>query len=84
MDAHTFLHTYRLPLTIEEVEQGTYLATSPALQGLLVQANSIEELLTLVPGVAKALLQAMQEKGISPRIDRQELSFPISVEVLIV
>jgi predicted RNase H-like HicB family nuclease len=80
----TPVSTYRLPLTIEQVEDGTYMATSPALTGLLVQADSVEEVLTLVPGVAKALLDAMQEKGVAPDLNPEELRFPIKIEVLVV
>jgi predicted RNase H-like HicB family nuclease len=56
---------FRLPLVIEQVEDGTYLATSPALEGFLVQADTIEEVISLAPGVAKALLEAMREKSLS-------------------
>lgn len=55
---------FRLPLIIEQVEDGTFLATSTALEGFLVQAETIEEVVSISPGVAKALLEAMQEKGI--------------------
>ncbi len=51
----------RLPLVIEQVEDGTYMATSPVLDGFLVQADTIEEIMTLAPGIAKALLDAMRE-----------------------
>ena len=50
----------RLPLVIEQVEDGSYLATSPALDGFLVQADTIEEIMTLAPGVAKALLESVR------------------------
>jgi predicted RNase H-like HicB family nuclease len=39
-----------LPLLIEQVEDGAYLATSPALSGFLVQADTIEEVVALAPG----------------------------------
>ena len=54
---------YRLPLVIEPLEEGGYLATSPAFPGLLVQADTVEEALALAPGVARALIEAMREKG---------------------
>jgi len=31
--------------------------------------NPLEDVLTLVPGVAKALLEAMQEKGVAPELN---------------
>ncbi|MBU0511737.1 MAG: DUF1902 domain-containing protein [Chloroflexi bacterium] len=55
--------SYRLPLTIEQMEDGTYMATSSVLQGLLVQADTVDDVIALAPGVAKALIAAMREKG---------------------
>jgi predicted RNase H-like HicB family nuclease len=54
---------YRLPLVIEPVEDA-YQATSPALPGLLVLADTPAEVITLAPGVAQALLEAMQDLGL--------------------
>jgi predicted RNase H-like HicB family nuclease len=81
---HAYLSSYRLPLVIEQVEDGTFLATSPALEGFLLQADTIEELIALAPGVAKALVEAMQEKGVYPALEAEELHFPVNVEVLVV
>lgn len=58
---------YQLPLEVEPLEEGGYLATSPVLPGFLVQAETLEEVFTLAPGVAEALLTAMGEKGV-PRV----------------
>jgi antitoxin HicB len=57
------MSNYRLPVVIEPLEEGGYLATSPALPGLLVQADTMEEALALAPGVARALIEAMQENS---------------------
>jgi hypothetical protein len=56
---------HRLPIVIERVNE-SYQATSPALEGFLVLADSIEEVLSLAPGVARALLEARQDKGATP------------------
>jgi predicted RNase H-like HicB family nuclease len=56
---------HRLPITIERVNE-SYQATSPALEGFLVLADSLEEVLSLAPGVARDLLEAMQDKGATP------------------
>ena len=56
------MSNYRLPLVIEPLEEGGYLATSAVLPGLLVQEDTVEEALALAPGVARALIEAMQEK----------------------
>jgi predicted RNase H-like HicB family nuclease len=58
---------YRLPIVVEKVN-GSYQATSPALDGFLVLADTLDEVLALAPGVARALLEAMQEKGVTPLI----------------
>ena len=57
------MSSYRLSVVIELLEGG-YLATSPVLPGLLVQADTVEEALALAPGVARALIEAMREKGV--------------------
>ena len=74
---------FRLPIVIEQVEDSTYLATSPALEGFLVQAETIEEIMLLAPGVAKALLDAMREKGVPVALETEELHFPVKIDVLI-
>lgn len=54
----------RLPLEIQRLEEGAYLATSSVLPGFLVQGDTVEEVLELAPGVARSLLEAMREKGV--------------------
>jgi len=67
------MSTYRLPLIIKPLEEGGYLGTSPALPGLLVQADTVEEVLALAPGVARALIEAMKEKGVPLRLSPYRL-----------
>ena len=55
---------YILPIKVQHLDEGVYLATSPALPGFLVQADTVEEVVSLAPGVAQTLLEAMQEKGV--------------------
>lgn len=73
---------YRLPIVIERVN-GSYQATSPALDGFLVLADSLDEVLALAPGVARALLEAMQAKGVTPPLAIEEVHFPTEIEVLV-
>ena len=61
-----------LPIVIERVDEA-YQATSPALEGFLVLAAAPEEVLALAPGVARALLEAMQVKDVMPPIPLTEL-----------
>jgi len=76
--------SYRLPLTIARVEDGSYLGTSPALDRLLVQADTPQEVIALAPGIAKALIEAMLEKGIKPSLAVEKLRFPFDTQVLVI
>lgn len=83
MAEQTLFSPFRLPLLIKQVEDGTYLATSPALDGFLVQADTVEEILSLAPGIAKALIDAMRAKGITPDLEVEALHFPVKIDVLV-
>jgi len=74
--------SYRLPVVIERVN-GSYQATSPALDGFLVLADTLDEVLALVPGLARALLEVMQAKGVKAPVSIEEVSFPIRIDVLV-
>ena len=84
MDTHASVEIagYRLPVVIERVN-GSYQATSPALAGFLVLADTLDEVLALAPGVARALLEAMQAKGVKPPLPVEEMHFPAQIEVLV-
>ena len=78
------MSNYRLPVVIEPLEEGGYLATSSVLPGLLVQADTVEEALALAPGVARALIEAMKEKGVSLPAGLQAVEAPpFRAEVLV-
>jgi len=74
---------YILPIEIHPIEEGGYLATSPVLPGFLVQAETVEKVLQLAPGVAQALIEAMQEKGVPLPQAMQAAEPPFHVEVLV-
>jgi hypothetical protein len=57
--------SYRLPVVTERVN-GSYQAMSPAVDGFLVWTDALDEVLALAPGLARALLVAMQDKGVKP------------------
>ena len=65
---HAYLNSYRLPLEIEQMEDGTFMATSPALEGFLVLADTVEEVISLAPSIAKSLIDAMHDHGIAPTL----------------
>jgi hypothetical protein len=64
-EATILIAGYRLPVVIERVN-GSYQATSPALDGFLVLADSLEEVLALAPGVARALQLPTQIEVLVP------------------
>ena len=76
------LSGYRLPLVVERVDD-SFQATSPALDGFLVLADSLEEVLSLAPGIARALLEAMRDKGVPPPVPLERVQFPTQLEVLV-
>lgn len=49
---------YLVNLHIEKLPEGFYLATSEDIQGLVVQAQTLAETLTIASDVAKQLLQS--------------------------
>ena len=50
-------------LHIERLPEGDYLATSNDVQGLVVEAPTIQELLAMVPQVVEMLEQIRRENG---------------------
>jgi len=55
--------TYSVTLEIEHLPEGPYLGTSPDLPGLIVQADTPEEVIRLAPDIARDLIEVMQETG---------------------
>ena len=74
---------YVLPLEIQALEEGGYLAISPALPGFLVQAETVEEVLRLAPDVAQSLIEAMREKGVPLPQALQSVEPPFHAELLV-
>ena len=55
---------YILPVEIQYLEEGVYLATKPALAGFLVEPDTPKEAMKLAPGVAQALIEATPENAV--------------------
>lgn len=53
--------TYNITLDIEHLPEGPYLGTSPDLPGLIVQAETPEEVIRLAPDIARDLIEVMRE-----------------------
>ena len=54
---------YLLPIEIEELEEGGYLATSDVLQGLVAQGRTIAETMEIAQDVARKLIESCVEHG---------------------
>jgi predicted RNase H-like HicB family nuclease len=54
---------YLLPIKIEELEEGGYLATSDMLQGLVAQGRTIAETMEIAQDVARKLIESCIEHG---------------------
>lgn len=60
------MNLYDLRIVVERIDDGgdyPYIATSPDLPGLLVAGASAEEVLTLAPEVAAALIASIKASG---------------------
>ena len=54
---------YQITLVIEHLPEGPYLGTSPELPGLIVQADTSEEVIELAPEIASDLIAIMKKTG---------------------
>lgn len=55
-----------IPLRIEPLEEGGYLATSPVVEDLLAQGRSIAETVEIAQDVARKLIESYIEHGDPP------------------
>lgn len=81
---------YLIPVTIEPLEEGGYLATSSVLQGLIAQGRTISETLEIAEDVARKIVESCIEHGdplpekLVPAGDKQiklEVQIPVPVEL---
>lgn len=52
---------YVLPIEIEPLEEGGYLATSPVLQGFLAQGRTLSETMEIAQDVAHKIIESYIE-----------------------
>lgn len=60
------MELYDLQITIEELDDGSdyrYMAASPDLPNLIVVGDTVEEVLSLAPQVAAALIASIKAAG---------------------
>jgi len=81
--AMAIMAKYILPVEIQPLEEGGYLAKSPALPGFLVQADTIEQVISLSPGVAQALIESMRENGVPLPQTLQAVEPPFHTNLLV-
>lgn len=64
-----------IPISIEPLEEGGYLATSSVLQGLIAQGRTIAETLEIAEDVARKIVESCIEHGDPiPKVIATELS----------
>jgi predicted RNase H-like HicB family nuclease len=56
---------YKLPIEVEPLEEGGFLATCPILQGCHAEGETVAEALENVEDVARNLIELMREDGVS-------------------
>jgi predicted RNase H-like HicB family nuclease len=74
---------YRITLEIEHLAEGPYLGTSQDLPGLVVQGDSVQEVLTLAPGVAHDLIAVMVKTNQQLPAGIETVTAPGLVSVLV-
>ena len=55
-------------IQIEELPEGVFLATSYDLPGLIAQGRTVAEALDIARDVARRLIEARCERGVSPNL----------------
>ena len=78
---------YMIPIKIEKLEDGGYLATGDSLQGLIAQGRTIAETMEIARDVAKKLIESYIEHNdplpfeMKKSIDHViNVQIPVSVE----
>ncbi len=82
-----------IPVDVEPLEEGGYLATSPELTGLIAQGRTVAETMEIAQDVARKLIEVALQHGdpLTPRIQqalrqkkqrvtKAKLQLPVSVE----
>lgn len=75
--------THILPIEIQLLDEGVYLAVSLALPGFLVQADTMEEVMNQIPSVAQALIKAMQGNAVPLPKTLQAAEAPFHADLLV-
>jgi predicted RNase H-like HicB family nuclease len=74
---------YQITLEIQKLPEGPYLGTSPDLPGLIVQADTSEEVIALAPQIAHDLIEVMKDMGQPLPPQLRLVTMPARVPVLV-
>ena len=74
---------HQITLEIQQLLEGPYLGISPELPSLIVQAETVEEVVSLAPGIAKDLIEVMRETGQPLPEGLEPLEYPFRVTVTV-
>ena len=79
---------YLIPISIEHLEEGGYLATSPVLQGLIAQGRTVAETIEIAEDVARRIIESRIEhnEAIPKELTSQKLppdKFDTQIPVLV-
>ncbi len=74
---------YKITLDIQELPEGPYLGTSPELPGLVVQGESVQQVLQRAPDLAHDLIAVMVETGQPLPRDIETVIAPSSIPLLV-
>lgn len=72
-----------LPIEIEQVETGYYLATSPILPGFILEVPTIEDVYKEAPEAARILLEAYRDHGKPIPPELQSPSDHLAIQILV-
>jgi antitoxin HicB len=78
---------YLIPITIEPLKEGGYLATSSVLQGLIAQGRTVAETLEIAEDVARKIIESCIErrdplpKELTPKKDMEHLRHKLDIQI---
>jgi predicted RNase H-like HicB family nuclease len=61
------------------VDDGGYVATSPALPGVVTEADTVEQTMDRAPDVARGYLESLALDGVAIPVERDPIVNPITV-----
>ena len=76
-----------IPINIRKLEEGTYLATSDVIQGLIAEGRTIAETMEIAQDVARKLIESCIEHGdnlpegiLLDNFNNSQISIPVELQ----